>query len=111
MSSAMLRLVRLAEPTVRKRSSTIISFEWMYVARSGVSSASQAGSVKYMPSRWPVSLATSADASDDLRLRQPDRGLLLQRLAAHVEDHHDLERERAAVAHARLQRLGDARAS
>jgi hypothetical protein len=29
----MLRLVKFAEPTVRKRSSTTMSFEWMYVAR------------------------------------------------------------------------------
>jgi hypothetical protein len=35
VSTLALRFVRFAEPIATKRSSTIISFAWMYVARSG----------------------------------------------------------------------------
>ena len=45
VSTLLLRLVRFADPTLRKRSSTVTSFEWMYVARSGSLPSFDSGTV------------------------------------------------------------------
>ena len=107
LSVPMLRLVRLAEPTVRKRSSTASTFEWMYVAAKALRDAVAERVVE--TERVPGLVSDLAELLEVLGLPEPDGELLLERLRTLVHHDDDLEPSGDRPPHPRsIEGLADA---